>query len=111
MSSGMATMRSQVSRMGRLKGMNSMQGSVNLFGQVATDPGNIHQLLDGRRLDPGQPAKAGHQRLALDRPDTRQGFQRRGLARLAKPGALAGDGKTVSLIADFLDQEQGRMFR
>jgi hypothetical protein len=84
------------------------EGIVDLLGQGPADAFDTGQLL---HLGAGhflQAAELLEQLLAAFRTDAGYPFQGRTGAGLRTPGPVTGDGKTVRLVPDLLDQVQGR---
>src|SRR5262249_36081510 len=96
-------MRSQVSRIGTLSGMELPE---DLLGELAADALDLGEVLDARAHDALQAAEAGEKLLAPLRADSRDALERRRGAALRAPRAVPGDGEAVRLVADVLDQVQ-----
>ena len=87
-----------------------MQRCVDFLGEFPADPWNGGKLVNPGTRNALQAAKTGNQAFATLRPDAANVFESRRVRRLAAPGAVAGDGETMGLVADFLDQMQCGMF-
>src|SRR5437879_8974009 len=101
-------MRSQVRRIGTLSGMEL---PVDLFSELSTDPLDLRQVLDARAYDALQPAETREQLFAAFGADPGYAFQRRGGAPLGASRPVPGNGETVSLVANPLDQMQPGVVR
>src|SRR5882762_246219 len=101
-------MRSQVRRIGTLSGM---EFPVDLFRELSTDPLDLRQVLDARPHDALQPAETREQLLAAFGADPGYALQRRGRAPLGASRPVPGDGETVRLVANPLDQVQSGVVR
>src|SRR5256885_1504949 len=99
-------MRSQVRKIGTLSGMEL---PVDLFSELATDAHDLRQVLDARAHDALQPAETREQLFAAFDADPGYAFQRRGGAALGASRPVPGNGETVSLVANPLDQMQSRV--
>src|SRR5882672_2588023 len=104
----MVRMRSQVRRIGTLSGMES---PVDLFREFATDALDLRQVLDAGAHHALQPAEAREQLLAAFGADPGDAFQRRSSAPLGASRPVPGDGETVRLVANPLDQVQSGVVR
>src|SRR5262245_19637327 len=101
-------MRSQVSRIGTLSGMEL---PVDLFGELAADAFHLGQVLDARSHHALEPAEPGEQLPAPLRADAGDAFERRRGAALGAPRAVSGDGEAMRLFVDLLDQVQPGVVR
>ena len=81
-----------------------MQGVINGLRQAAADAGHLGQVVDAGAAQLLQTAEACQQQAAPLGAELGDMFQRRGVARLLAPAAMASDGKAVGLVADVLDQ-------
>src|SRR3977135_1561868 len=101
--SGISRMRSHVSRLGMLKGI-SMQLVVNARGKFPADALHLRELVDPGRhqaLQDDQPCQQALPPLGADAGDA---FERRRIARLAAPRAMALDREAMRFVAYLLDQ-------
>src|SRR2546430_1221861 len=99
-------MRSQVRRIGTLSGMEL---PVDLFRELSADPLDLREVLHARAYDALQPAEAREQLLAAFCADPGYALQRGGGAPLGASRPVPGDGETVRLVANPLDQMQAGM--
>src|SRR2546430_15490236 len=99
-------MRSQVKRIGTLIAMKLL---IDFFRELAADPFDLRQVLDARAHDALQPAEPREQLFAAFGADPRDSLQRRSGAPLGASRPVPGDGETVCLVANPLDQVQSRM--
>lgn len=74
------------------------------FGKATGHPVGTAQIFHGRRHDALESAEVGQQAAPLRRPYARNILKPRPAARFGAFGSMAGDGETMRLIADFLDQ-------
>src|SRR5947207_6129705 len=101
-------MRSQVRRMGTLSGMEL---PVDLFRELSTDPLDLRQVFDARAHDAFQPPEPREQLPAAFGAYPRNALQRRRGAPLGASRAVPGDGETMRLVANPLDQMQSGVVR
>src|SRR5262252_6804642 len=99
-------MRSQVSRLGTLNGMQLL---IDLLGELAADPLDLGEVLDTRRHHAFQASEARQQVLAALRADSRDPFERRCRATLGAPRPVARDREAVRLVTYALDEVQPRV--
>jgi len=85
-----------------------MKGLIDLFGEPDADtfdPGDILHAGAGELL---QAAELLQKLLTTFRPDARDLFQDRTFSTARPAVAMGGNGKTMGLIPDLLDQVQSR---
>ena len=83
-----------------------MKRIVNLLRELRTDARHARQVLDAGAGDLAQAAEILEQRLAAFAADAGNPFDRLAGARSSPPRPVPGDGETVGLVADLLDQVQ-----
>ena len=88
-----------------------MQLGVDLPGQTIADSGDLGQLRDPGPHQLRQAAELAQKLLTAFRTEARDVLQRRSIARPGAALAMAGDGKPMRLVANLLDQMQGRPMR
>src|SRR4051812_2170889 len=99
--SGISTIRSHVSRFGRLNGIARflMQFLIDFLGERAADPVDLCEIVDARREQAPQTAEAREQALAALRADAVDRFQRRSIARFCASCAVPGDREAMRFVA------------
>jgi hypothetical protein len=84
---------------------------VNDLGQPAGDSVGAAEIFHGRRHDAVKAAEMSQKTASPGRADARYVLQFRPPARLGASRPVAGDGETVRLVADFLDQVKTGVIR
>src|SRR5882672_7154931 len=102
----MVMMRSQVSRLGTLSGMEL---PVDLLGELAADALHLRQVFHARTHHALQSAEPRQQLFAALRAHSRNALEARGGAPLGAPRPVPRDRKPVRLVANVLDQVQPGM--
>ncbi|MNV76374.1 hypothetical protein D3C71_1697210 [compost metagenome] len=85
-----------------------MQAGINRLGKLFTDAGCFGDFIDTGAVELLQAAEMFQQVAPALGPYPGHILQAGHPAGLAAAGAVAGDGETVGLVADLLDQVQGR---
>src|SRR6185437_1206928 len=88
---------------------SSMQLRMNAFGQRVRDAGHARKIFDACRLHRFQSAEMREERLPALRADAADLLQRRRIARLGAPRAMALDREAMCLVANLLQQVQAGM--
>jgi hypothetical protein len=84
-----------------------MQGLVNRLRQLATDAVYLLQIFDAGARNALQTAELAQQLTTLARSESGDGFEYGFPACLGAAMAMTGNGKTMGLVADSLDEMQG----
>src|SRR6185437_16090081 len=112
--SGMAAMRSQVSVFGRFQSIARSRAGVEVIikrpCQCRSDTGHLGEVRHAGAHHPLQAAEMGEQRPAFGRPEPRNRLQHRLIVAARALAPMAGDRKTMRLVANALDQpRRGRV--
>src|SRR5690242_7759192 len=89
----------------------SVEGRVDAFGQLSTDPTDLHEFLDARLRQAAEATEVFEQRRAPARADAGDLLQRTRFARPLAPAAVTRDREPVRLVAHRLHEVRGRRLR